>query len=342
MPATHSSGVDADLASLDRRDLVLRRGEHPTARPTRGRPRSAGPGRPGHAGPRRSQRDHGSERRRGGPSDRPTRRQPSTIPIRRWRPRAPATSSGEPEDRDQHERHDEAAGDGPDGVRAEQRSRSSPACPASSGSSADDAGKRDAEHDRHGQDRQHGGAQRAPRMASTGRAGVGSRGAIRTRTSPARASAAARDLAAGQQPQRIADPRPDRREDERAQREPDEERRQDGREDVRRVAGTRRPAIESGDLVSPSDVSPETNATARASRGARAGWRRRPSRPAARQRAWRGRASSEPERREAGGRGACRPRRPERPGQPQQLDQHEARQRGPGDRADRVGRRSAG
>ena len=150
---------------------------------------------------------------------------------------------------DEHERHDQAAEDGADGVRREQAARPlARRGAASSASSADEAGKATPSAIVTGRTTRTDEPTRAMSV-SNGSPGVGTCGATRTRTRPASASAAAIDLAGGEEPERIAEPGPEDREEHGPEGDPDEEGGQDGREDVGRVAGPRGEEPRPGHLV---------------------------------------------------------------------------------------------
>ena len=146
---------------------------------------------------------------------------------------------GRPDERDQEERHEQAARDRADRVDGE---RANPTLarrvPASSGSSADEAGKA------------------TPSAIVTGRTtmndernsvssdschlfGVGGFGGDEHQHEAERREDSRDDLAHGQQPDRVAEPRPERREQDGPDREAEEEHREDRREDVGRIARAR-------------------------------------------------------------------------------------------------------
>ena len=196
VPATQSSGRRADLAGLDRRDLVLGRGEERPVLARRCRPRSAARRAPaGRRASPTSDHDHRADRQR--------RQRPSAATIDARGPMPSATLptarttmiAGEPMRRHQHERDEQAADDRADRVDREQR----PGFAAGGAGVVAEQDRRgregDAQHDRHGQDDE----QRRPEQRLEGldrlARGRAPAGWPMTKTSPSSTSAADDHLA---------------------------------------------------------------------------------------------------------------------------------------------------
>ena len=252
VPATHSSGVklicpawtEAISSSVEAKTLAAGRcdvrlvGLDEDARPDRG-----------------DDDDDRDQRRRSPRSSRPAGRGDPAPAERRSRRVAftsarTATRTRRPEQRDQDERHDQAAEDRADRVRREQSAGAlGRHAIASSSRSAEVRREGDPECDRHGQHDE----ERRPEQRPEGLDRLARRRGTWPRrgrsTSPAIASAPAMTWLAASSRTGSPDPRAQDREEDRAQRDPDEEGRQDRREDVGRVARPRGEQPRPGDLV---------------------------------------------------------------------------------------------